>query len=748
MDRYLLGRNESFSDRCGEHQVMHSGDILGDEGRKALDACVKVKIIGRPETRRYRHFTVEKRLKNCYAGNYPDKSRPFKKYGPVRKEPWLDVHRLLFPFESISANYDIIDIHDALVRFDEIRYVEKYPVERAGCHELKDLIDKRRADVERECEKATANPDGRHRYSWLVAQRRVRDCFAGNFAGDAPLLEMNSYGYHDTYTITDIHDAFVQYDDMNFVNNCRENKFTCNSCSSCKEAEKQRADLDREYTEATSSAGTAIKQGHQKYSQHEVEQRVRDCVQHVCSDHSFKRVRADRFLIEEDEKRKANLYDIFDICKTICRIDRNNIFKKLSCSSDKFVRPGSALFEKYPSDGPGTDELKKLIDKHRADLEKEYQEDKLKEYKYSRNEAERRVRDCFAGSFISNDTDIFCNEGHGIYKSKISQTYDIFDIQKAIKYFDSKKLVEKYPEEEGPDSDKQRKSVDERRADIKREYDEATTSVEIEHGSGFIIEEHLIITNKHVIESALDDETKKTRKTQIFISNAAIGDHGLPCEVAHYDVGKDLALLYCKDLNLDGICPLKLSNQSLLPGMQIFSFGFPISHTQETALFVNGYVSGSKKMLSGHTMAVLNCSLNCGNSGGPVLCWVKGQLRVVGVATQKHFKEILTVSQRETIEKMREMLQTSVIPELPEFEKSVQECYNIHPGELPRFGKTSMFLLTLKLYDALETHSQFNLSNALPGDLVIQFVKNCLENYNGDFKDELTGIVKKLSEDP
>ena len=83
-----------------------------------------------------------------------------------------------------------------------------------------------------------------------------------------------------------------------------------------------------------------------------------------------------------------------------------------------------------------------------------------------------------------------------------------------------------------------------------------------------------------------------------------------------------------------GICPLLLSNQPLLPGMQIFSFPYPVSHTDERALFVNGHVSGSKKTYSGHTMTVLNCSLNSGNSGGPILCWVSGQLKVVGVATQ------------------------------------------------------------------------------------------------------------------
>jgi len=65
-------------------------------------------------------------------------------------------------------------------------------------------------------------------------------------------------------------------------------------------------------------------------------------------------------------------------------------------------------------------------------------------------------------------------------------------------------------------------------------------------------------------------------------------------------------------------------------------------------------------------------------------------------------------------------------------------------GDLPRLGKTAVYLLTLKLYDALETHSQFNLSNALPGDQVIDFVKMSIEKYQGDGKDELVKVVEKF----
>ena len=54
-------------------------------------------------------------------------------------------------------------------------------------------------------------------------------------------------------------------------------------------------------------------------------------------------------------------------------------------------------------------------------------------------------------------------------------------------------------------------------------------------------------------------------------------------------------------------------------------------------------------------------------------------------------------------------MQASVIPDVSEYLKAARY------GDLPRLSKTSIYLLTLKLYDALETHSQFNLSNKLPG---------------------------------
>ena len=224
-------------------------------------------------------------------------------------------------------------------------------------------------------------------------------------------------------------------------------------------------------------------------------------------------------------------------------------------------------------------------------------------------------------------------------------------------------------------------------------------------GSGFILHNHFVVTSRRVLKLYTEEESH-----QICISNAVIGK--LPCKVAYQDEAFDLALLYCPDLNLkqSGIRPLHLSNQSLLPGMPMFSFGYPMGHTGDTALFVTGHVSRRTS-----SMMSLNCPLNSGNLGGPVISRINdGRIKVVGIVTQKPFKEVLTLEEKNAIEEIQKSLQTSSNPQ-------------------PQ--------LTLKLYGILKTHSLLGLSNALPGRIVVDFIKNSAGKYEGDHKEELADII-------
>ena len=160
----------------------------------------------------------------------------------------------------------------------------------------------------------------------------------------------------------------------------------------------------------------------------------------------------------------------------------------------------------------------------------------------------------------------------------------------------------------------------------------------------------------------------------IRILNETIGE--LPCVVVHFDPSNDLALLYCHDLDLKrhGICPFALSGEALWPSLSVFSFGYPLTHTENSALFVKGYVSGLKKRYGNNRKPfwVLNCDLNGGNSGGPVLRRIGDDINVVGVVAQKHKKEILTLEELSILEEERSTLQrNSASDSKDQFWKSV-----------------------------------------------------------------------------
>ena len=691
-------------------------DVLGEEGRKVRDACVKVKIIGKPDDkRRYTWRDALGRLKKCYARelrvdfdcvHYYQFSVIDRLFLDPDENDYNCVRGGLALKKYEGKTYDILDIHDALEKLDEKPFVQKYTsLKRTGSDELNKLIDKRRADIEMEYEEALANPDARHKYSWLVAQRRVRNCFGGNFGYDGKVVLGESHHFNSLYSIIDIHDALCKWKTCDWEN---FKKFTDEEGTGAYEqkvlVEEHISVMEKEYQDARRS----LKQ----YSKDEAEKRVTDCLpDDPLLDKS-------KFSIQEGGRCDGNIYktyDIFDIVNGV-----NSLYRIFQIESSL--------------------QLKKEI---YCSVLEDYESAINNLCRYPRSVAEYYVKDCLPGNFVG-DTDIFPNKDEELHGPKTEQTYDIFDIKHSIEYFEERKLLKKCVDKNDPMSKEKREItnhlINEEREKIKEEYAKAIEKVEIEHGSGFIISDHFVITNKHVIDDA---EGKK-----IVISNASIGE--LPCKVAYTDIKKDLALLYCEGLDIkrNRVAQLHLSNEPLLPGMQVFSFGYPTSHTGETALFVNGHVSGFKETYPDYrpSLVVLNLPLNSGNSGGPILSWIGNQLKIVGVTTQKHFKEILTLEEREKIEQIRKSMETNDISDISG-EEITQLLNHPVPAPGPRTSKSDprqipMNLLTLKLYDALETHSQFNLSNAVPGDNVINFIEEAFKECEGKHKDELVEVVK------
>lgn len=553
---------------------MADDDILGDGGREAIHSCVRVHICSLdPEQKNLNEYdrdTALKKLKTCYGGSLPQGFGSWLFFDPLALFDSREGHNI----SKMKRTYNIITIREALFSFDQISYVAKYSEESDGlaCKELKELIDKRRADVDKELAEARRYPDAQREYPWIVAQRRVRDCFYGNFAGDRGLLEPKPAG--KMYTIADIYNAF------HFLDRC-----------------------------------------------------------------------------------------------------------------------GDLL--SYPDDeGPGSEELKILIKGNREKLIKEEKEAKGKpfvEREYSHSQAERRLRDCFAGT-VSGDTDIFPEQ---------KNTYNIFEIKAAIDHFDKKKLIQKYREEEKLDDEK-KKTVDGERDSIQAEYEKAISETEVNYGSGFIIEDGTIVTNKHVIDDYLRDE----EKNRIYISNKVIDGVYVPCKVADLDPHNDLASLNCSKpfwKRISGVRPLQLSNEPLLTGQKIFCFGYPIHHTGKEALLVEGRVSGETGERYGPLLTTINCSISPGNSGGPVLRWKDGELKVVGVVKEQHIKHFLTPEQ------IKEMVEDSI---------ETVAVSDVQNGATISAENLNTKKLATEMYLAMTgSHSPYNFSNVLPAQLVFNFVQ-------------------------
>ena len=544
---------------------MDSEDVLGDDGRKALNACVKVRIYCVAQLQEYDRQTALERLRGCYGGPFPRGFGSWLLFDPLKIYDVRNGHNI-----SEVKRYSINVIYDALLNFDKVKYVEKYPNKEDPRREyLIATIDKRRDNVSREIEEAEGNPDGQRKYSWIVAQRIVRDCFAGNFAGDVGLLK-------------------------------------------------------------------------QKFGER---------------------------------------YSIIDIFNTVKAIDDE----------------GQLL--RYPEDkGDGSKELKNAIEANWEELTKEYEdamENPCRQRKYSRSGAERRVRDCFAGT-LREDTDIFPN-----VRNSREATFNIFDIKSAIDNFDEKKLIDKYPKP-GRGEDEKRKNVDDQRAGILTEYEKTIKLVTISYGTGFLIGNGLAITNEHVIRRYLNNE----ERYGLFVSNELI--HCLPTEVVFVDDKNDLALLHCPNLNLNDteIGSFNLCGVDLLVGQSVFCFGYPPTHRGETALFVEGKVAGYKKELHKEPLVTLNCSLRSGCSGGPVMRRIKGQIVVLGVVRELHKQDIFEENERNFMENMNKQATNLLLQVVLKFIKP-------------------LIKLVFKLHYALNsTHSPFNFINVIPARKVKKLLQD------------------------
>ena len=362
-------------------------DVLGSEGREALNGCVKVKIYGRQETQKYNCKQALDRLRPCFEKVV---SKPLLICNLECKYFLLDKNG----DTSEEEIFDIFDIHNALVRCDELPYVEKYPRPGPRYDEIKESIDKNRAAIEKQCQETTENPE---QYSWLAARRLVRDCFAGGFPRDGGVV-LNDYLHplsHWPYSVDLIHQSVCFWD---------------SALSNPELCEHARSKIDA-YAKSQNRESIA------RYAE------PPSHIPHAGAKHRYSIALS---LVDNDEypfkpcedPHCRDSYNIIDIDQAV-----------------EYLEEKKMIYRQQEDDCPGSDanDLKRRIYKCRTEVNEENKKPRgfYDGVEYSWFEVERRVRDCFSGPGPVETDVLLSKKGRDeeVKVSKANQTYDIFEIK-------------------------------------------------------------------------------------------------------------------------------------------------------------------------------------------------------------------------------------------------------------------------------------------------------------------------------
>lgn len=142
------------------------------------------------------------------------------------------------------------------------------------------------------------------------------------------------------------------------------------------------------------------------------------------------------------------------------------------------------------------------------------------------------------------------------------------------------------------------------------------------NGTGFVIADGYVVTNRHVVEDA----------DALVIQDPARPD-GLPLAAKVVGIAKDLdvALVECRQLKAPAV---PLNTAPIARGTEVMALGYPIATVVGKGLkATRGIVTGLPSTET-DKMMVLDVQVNPGNSGGP-LCDRTG--RVVGIVAAKTF---------------------------------------------------------------------------------------------------------------
>jgi len=144
-------------------------------------------------------------------------------------------------------------------------------------------------------------------------------------------------------------------------------------------------------------------------------------------------------------------------------------------------------------------------------------------------------------------------------------------------------------------------------------------------GSGFLVDNGLIITNEHVVRNCT--------ASQII----AVSAYGAQSEVSKIwiDTNRDLAILKPQNNLTDG---LSLSDtKSLKVGEPVTTWGYPLGYNGPAPLLSVGYLAGFSSQQVGtfeKKHLVVNGAFNSGNSGGAL--FRASDNKVIGIVASKH----------------------------------------------------------------------------------------------------------------
>lgn len=144
-------------------------------------------------------------------------------------------------------------------------------------------------------------------------------------------------------------------------------------------------------------------------------------------------------------------------------------------------------------------------------------------------------------------------------------------------------------------------------------------------GTGFLLDNGYIVTNHHVIEG---------NDLNSISAHSAYGET-VSIDGIDADHHRDLAVLE-PDADLGDGLRLEIGD-SIKPGSQVTTWGYPIGYAGPSPLLSVGFLAGFQEQMTPEgpvKQLVVNGAFNNGNSGGPL--FVSGERRVVGVVVAKH----------------------------------------------------------------------------------------------------------------